>query len=45
LIEIGRDTKKTIAIATAYPIKSAAIVISECLSTTSDDAAGIERKL
>jgi hypothetical protein len=29
LIEIGRDAKKTIAIATAYPIRSAAIVISK----------------
>jgi hypothetical protein len=29
LIEKGRDAKKTIAIATAYPIRSAAIVISK----------------
>jgi hypothetical protein len=29
LIEIGRDAKKTIAIATAYPIRSDAIVISK----------------
>jgi hypothetical protein len=29
LIEIGRDATKTIAIATAYPIRSAAIVISK----------------
>jgi hypothetical protein len=28
LIAIGRDAKKTIAIATAYPIRSAAIVNS-----------------
>jgi hypothetical protein len=29
LIEKGRDAKKTIAIATAYPMRSAAIVISK----------------
>jgi hypothetical protein len=45
LIEIGREAKKTIAIATAYPIRSAAMVISKCLSATWDDDAGIGRKL
>jgi len=29
LIEIGREMKKTIAIATVYPIKSDAIVLSK----------------
>ena len=45
MIEIGRDAKKTIPIATAYPIKSAAIAISKFLSAAWDDAAGIGRKL
>jgi len=45
LIEKDRDAKKTIAIATAYPIRSAAIVISKCLPATWDDAAGIGRNL
>jgi hypothetical protein len=45
LIKIGRDAKKTIAIATAYAIRNAAIVISKCLSAAWDYAAGIGRKL
>jgi hypothetical protein len=45
LIKIGRDAKKTIAIATAYPIRSLAIDISKCLSSTWQDAAGMGRKL
>jgi hypothetical protein len=45
LIEKGRDAKKTIAIATAYPIRSAAIVISNDLSANWNDDAGMGEKL
>jgi hypothetical protein len=46
LIEIGWDAKNTIAIATAYPIRSAAIVVSKItFSASYNDAAGIGEKL
>jgi len=45
LIRVGRDAKKTTAIATAYPIRSAAIVISKCLSTAYNNVPGIGEKL
>jgi hypothetical protein len=45
LIEIGWDAKNTIAIATAYPIRSAAIVVSKItFSASYNDAAGIGEK-
>jgi hypothetical protein len=46
LNEIGWDAKNTIAIATAYPIRSAAIVVSQMtFSAGYNDAAGIGEKL
>ena len=44
MIRVGRDAKKTTAIATAYPIRSAAIVISKRRSarTRITEGAGME---
>ena len=45
LIDKRREAKKTIAIATVYPTRSAVIVISKGLFATWNNVAGMEEKL